>query len=637
MIDKEGISWEFSVKSNQGLNELRKIDQGFDNLKKSANEAEGQVTDSFQKMDKQTSKFKQGLQNLAGEFPLLGNAIRLATSPLGLFTLGVVGVTAAFAHGVQEAKKFDNVFLELKQLNLDKTTSQINTLREDILDLSFEKGLDPHKTVKAFLDVQGGTGKFGDEVKEIVGQIGVFSMAMKMDFNEGINGAVKAMKIFGFGSEEMGDYLASSANAVNVGIASFEELAKVQTEFAGAAGAAGQDYDAANKVFAQFSLMAKNADIAATYTKGFFEDLTKLEKIKINVFKDDGSFRKMDDILSDVNDKFKKLTDQDINKLIEKVGGNEGLRGMLKQVQLQGDDVLKLFEDFDNADFDFDKALANAKGDLDTMSQIVDNKLTTAWIRLGDTIKPILIDLKSWLADTLDWFGEVSKTLHTWSKYGNLKDENNRAAYERDLGAESYMQANMPGYTRQLEGITDPTQKMQAIDNWIAGLQQDIIDTKGDVSLAYSDPTAFARQWNADNAYAAEQGWYTAPDLGTSRSADIELLQSQLNYSYERVGGTQMMINELKSLKEQYGAEGENILGTTTPGSSSSSTKDDSIKGVSVAGAAIRNVTVNIENLIRENIINSSSAQNGMQITADEIVQIVVRAVRDAELTLSRD
>ena len=66
-----------------------------------------------------------------------------------------------------------------------------------------------------------------------------------------------------------------------------------------------------------------------------------------------------------------------------------------------------------------------------------------------------------------------------------------------------------------------------------------------------------------------------------------------------------------------------------------SSSDKDSIKGVSIAGAGIRNVTVNIENLIRENIINAQSSEKGVQDLAAYITEVVVRAVRDAELTLS--
>ena len=44
---------------------------------------------------------------------------------------------------------------------------------------------------------------------------------------------------------------------------------------------------------------------------------------------------------------------------------------------------------------------------------------------------------------------------------------------------------------------------------------------------------------------------------------------------------------------------------------------------------------MNIENLIRENIINAQSSEKGVQDLAAYITEVVVRAVRDAELTLS--
>lgn len=616
-MDKEGISWEFLVNSQKGIANLRQIDGEFDKLKKSAKQVEGQVVDSVGKMDTKMSKFKMGVTSLAGEFPLLGNAIRLATSPLGLLTIGLVGVTAAFSHGAQKAKEFDNTFLEVKNLNLDKTNSQMEKLRNNILNTSFDKGLDPDKFARGMFDVQSATGKYGDEVVDIVQKIGVFSRTMKSDFNETINGASKAMGIFKFGADGLDDYLASSAKVVQLGITTFDQLAKVQTEFAGAAAASGQGYDEANKVFSVFTKTTKNVDIAATMTKGFFEDLKKLEKIKVKVF-ENGEFRKTDDILKDVNDKFKSLDNESISNLIEQIGGNEGLRGLLKQVQANGDDVLKLFKDFDNQEFDFDEALKNANGDLVLMDEIVNNKLTAAWIRLGETITPIFISIKSALADMMDWFTDIP------AAFSKIK------GFDIDIAGKNKSDAGLEHLQSKLDAISDPQQKEAYLDGLIKMETNKLEKNKAD----------FQDYMNNSAIYSKEKGFKESEGFGITKS--IEDIKKQGVVGYDRwkiqteMKSQEMLINEMLGLKRGL-TEGGTIL-DEDPNKQSitgSKTADDSIKGISVAGAAVRHVTVNIENLIRENIINASNAQNGMMMTADEITQIIVRAVRDAELTLS--
>ncbi len=645
-MTKEGIHYEFFVDDKFSA-QFNKIGSSIAKTEDQVKKLDRSTASSFDNMSAKTGKLKEGIKSLAMEFPLLSQAIRLATSPLGMAAIAIVGIGAALHHGVQKAKEFDHTFLELKNLNLDKTTGQMDKLRDTILDLSFEKGLDPVKTAQAFLDVQGGTGKFGKEVEDIVGKIGVFSMVMKMDFNEAINGAVKAMAIFGFGSEEMDDYLASSAHAVNLGIVSFKELAKVQTEFAGAAGASGQGYDAANKIFAVFSLMSKSADIGATYTKGFFEDLTKLEKIDIDVFKDDGSFRVMDDILSDVNTKFKKLNDQSISKLIEKVGGNEGLRGMLKQVQLQGDSVLQLFEDFDNQEFDFDKALENARGDLETMTQIVDNKLSAAWIRLGDTIMPILVDLKSWLADALDWAGEFFTTLHRgWMVISG--DFAGIRKMDQDNYANVKVDTQMEGIQGSLDTFTDPKEKMARLDYYIQSREEMLQMEKDSYKKYMEDPEAYKAYKNKspmkdDHLPEIEKGdfelFMNSIGLSNTNTLDKEnaiggIVEKDKFETEASILTNKLLLDQLKEKKATMMSEEESILGKTD---GSSSSKSDSIAGVSVAGAAVRHVTVNIENLVRDTIINASTVEGGLNDLADKVVEIVVRAVRDAELTISSD
>jgi TP901 family phage tail tape measure protein len=378
--------------------------------------AQDKAAGKFQKLQNHTDKFNKGLRAAASEVPGLDRALSLMTNPFVGLAAGVVAFGAGMTIATNKAAAFNHEFLDIKNLNLDKTESQLSKLNDQILNLSFQEGLDPQKTAKAFYDVQSATGLYGDEVEALTRKVGRFSLATKADLGASINSTTKAMKAFGFSVNEVDDYLASNAKTVQVGITTFDELAKVQTEYGGAAKAAGQDFNTANKVFAAFTAIAKNSELAATMTKSAFEGLIQkntikgLEGIGISMYDANNQLRSVDDIVRDLVPKFKSMDDQSFHKLLGEIGGPEGLRGLLNQVRSSGEDVLKTFDAFDNSKFDIDKALENAKGDFNTLKEIVGNQFNVVMIELGQVILPYVARGLSWIGDAIQWARDNTET-----------------------------------------------------------------------------------------------------------------------------------------------------------------------------------------------------------------------------------
>lgn len=350
------------------------------------------------KVKKSTGTMRQAWAELRGEFPLLDKAARLATNPIVLLGAAVAGTIGIFSKGVAAAREFNHEFLELQNLNLDKTAQQMAGLKQSIFNVAATGLQSANDISKAFFDVQSGTGLFGQEVEAVVQKVAAFSTATKADFDAATQQAVKGMRAWGLEVQQLDGFLASSYATVQVGITTFAQLADVQVEFAGAASAAGQSVDTANKVFAAFTQTAKNTQIAATLTKAAFQDLTKantvagFKKIGVEVFDANGRMRDAGEIITDLVAKFKGLSDQDLAELKEEIGGSEGLRGLLDTVKNQGDDLLDTFKAFDSAKgaFDIDALLENAKGDFETLSKIVGNQVNTVFIQLGEAILPII-------------------------------------------------------------------------------------------------------------------------------------------------------------------------------------------------------------------------------------------------------
>lgn len=624
-------TWKLKDLSDSAFN---KLDAKFKKIDKSVDHLEGNAMGMADNVEKSTGRMKGGFKSLGQEIPIVGRAMNLMRNPVVLTGAAIGGLGLAMYKAGKAAAEFDNNFLELKNLNLDKTTAQIDRLRDSVLDLSFEKGLDPQKTTKAFFDVQSATGKYGEEVKKIVGEVGVFARTMKADYNTSIEGAAKAMGTFQFGAGQLDDFLASSFKTVQVGITTFDQLAQVQTEYAGSAAAAGQGFNEANKLFAVFSKSAKSVDIAATLTKTAFQDLAKkstlkgLEKIGVNVFDASGKMRKLDGIVKDLVPKLGQMSDSDFSKLKEEIGGSEGLRGLMDQLKNSGAEVLDTFKAFDDTDFDFDKALANANGDLNIMNDIISNKLQVAWIKFGDAIMPMLIKMKSIIISMLDGLGKVSEFTNAWFDRQGTADQ--KFAKYSDQFKNDRNQL-ISSYEEKRQGLSIAEQKglfEEMIYKNIKETNAELVSSsfvkkfsQGRNKAPYID--AFSKK----NAFAKENG------------ALIKFIESKKGTpEYEKLFSTSFLKDHfIKEIDKKQG-QTENIDALSTHGSGGSSSNKTALTGITGAADRVRNVTVNIQNLVKDFIVNAADGTGlGELEIMQKIEEVLVRAVRDAELTLSTD
>ncbi|MGB1216986.1 MAG: hypothetical protein ACPG5P_03875, partial [Saprospiraceae bacterium] len=138
-----------------------------------------------------------GLSSMA---PMLSNPYVAAGA-------AVAAVTAGAAIGLGKATiaagNFNHVFLELANLNLDKPNSEIQRLKDNVLDMSLDTGKSAAVISQAYFDVQSATGMYGREVDQVVKKVAVFSKATKTDMNTAIAGAVKGIKNYGLGVNEL--------------------------------------------------------------------------------------------------------------------------------------------------------------------------------------------------------------------------------------------------------------------------------------------------------------------------------------------------------------------------------------------------------------------------------------------------
>ncbi|WP_162819935.1 phage tail tape measure protein [Kordia sp. SMS9] len=377
-------------------------------------------------IDKLKASHVKAFRTMRDEIPLFGKAMDLIGNPYALIAAGLISLTLLFGKGYAEAKRFNHEFLQIKQLNLDKNSKQLASYKENIRDAAFEVGTNLRDSTKAFYDLQSATGVYGDDAVAIFKKVGRYSIATGAELGDSMNATTKAMKAFGLGVKDIDSFLVSNAKTVQVGITTFDELARVQTEYAGAAAGAGQTVDTANKIFAAFTSIAKDSNTAATMTKSAFEGLTQkntvkgLRKIGISLYDTKGNMRDLGDVLQEVSAKFKKMTPKQIDTLIAKIGGPEGLRNLFIKLKTGADDFHNTLNAFDSSQYDLDAALKNAQGDVTVLGDIVRNRFNTAMSKLGELILPLVARGLHFLNSIIVSAYNAYNTFTKWLDSGSL-------------------------------------------------------------------------------------------------------------------------------------------------------------------------------------------------------------------------
>lgn len=579
----------------------------------------------------------QALREVAGQIPGLNSALTMLSSPLGAAGIGIGVVTAGLYKGVQAAKEFDSQFLELRQLNLDKPREEMDSLNDRILEMSMRMGSNATATAKAFYDVQSATGRYGDEVAKIVEQTTLFSQVTKADLDASITGAAKAINAFGLSADQMEGYFASSAKTVQVGITTFKELAEVQTDYAGAAAAANQTVDDANKLFAAFTITAKSSREAATLTKTAFQDIAKkstidgFTKLGVSIFDTEGRMRSVDAITRDLVPQLKGLNDVQFAQLKEQIGGSEGLRGYLNQVKSMGDQVISAFDAFDATEFGMNDALRNAENDLTLMSTKLNNQINTGFIMLGQQIMPTVLAGTTKVVNSLD---------SMLSKWNELSEESE--FFRMGIGLIG-------------DALTAPFRELEKIYNLGVGLVDIFTEVARPVfSLAegltkgYNAVLNMVREstaWSMGEALFGDVAiyWDTFSEYLTMMKDGISDIWEAFNLALSGdLSGAAAALRGNQGINNPAGTDGAGSPLPSAPGSTGTGGGETDtaalgrgISDISGGGAQTRNITVNIAKMVEAINIHTAEVRGEMGDIQRQIEEAMVRAINGAEMAVS--
>lgn len=416
---------------SNGLAKLQLLIELKNKLKSGLDVAKKQVEKSTGQMQSKLNSFKisnvKMFDAIKDQVPGAAGALSMLANPYVLATAAVIGLGAAIGSVTAGAMKFESNFLQIRQLNLDKSRSELDAYRMDINKTAVETGINNDAMAKGFYDLQSALGVYGADAIKIATQVGNYSFATGADFADSINSTTKAMKAFGLGANNVKGLLEANAKTVQTGIVNFEELARVQTEYAGSASAAGQNVDTANKIFAAFTSIAKNADVAANMTKTAFQGLAdpnvlnNLQKYGVGVYDASGNMRQLDDIIKETSGKINGMNDMQFNKFMGDVGGPEGLRALFGKLRTGADDFFKTMDTYNNTKFDLDKALENAKGDPTKLKELVANRwdaiMDTIGIKMLPLVARVLQPISDFLLQIYGYIDGSTKISGEWVPY----------------------------------------------------------------------------------------------------------------------------------------------------------------------------------------------------------------------------
>ena len=604
-------------------NKIELVLQLRNEIRSGLTQARGQIDSEVgrmrSRMNEFTSSTRRGLQGLASEIPIVGNSLSMLTSPIGLLATGAGALTMGLVKATNAAADFNHEFRDLANLNLDKPQNELNSLRNRVLDSAWRKGFDSKQTSNAYNEIQSTIGLYGEAARPIVERQGEFATIMKTSMDKYVAGTAKAMANWRFGVDKLDAFNKSNYAAMQVGVVSFDELAQVQSDYAGAAASINQSFDTANKLFSIFTVRTKSVNEAATLTKSLFNDLTKkptieaFKKIGVNLFDSNKQLKQADIIMMELNNKFLQMKDdRSIVALKNQFTGSEGLIAMIQAATDRTGELKNLLNEFSDSKFNADNALSQAQNDILYRQEQLTNRVDNLMIRLGQVMLPIKEKIVG-----------VAEKLVSNADFYIMKDEKERqGAIQSD--AKSSIYETYSNYLTEVDNLTESELKtrlktLMDLSNQAMGEYNKKTQDYANGGFSNYDLITYFRGKEAKRTY---QDGLTGYDRfwAKGKSDGLRALATEMEQKWYNRG-------TIADANKPSGKD-TNLLG-------GSKTAGDSIDKVVGSSKQVRNIVVNIDSFNKGGINTQNTSLQKMDSQGIEswFTDVCLRAVRNLEMS----
>lgn len=224
-----------------------------------------------------------------------------------------------------------------------------------------------------------------------------------------------ALTAFGMSAKDstkFADLLAKASSSSNTNVGLLGESFKYVAPLFGAVGFSAEDAALALGLMANAGIKGGQSGTAlraavSRLVNPIGEAGAVIEKLGINVSNADGTVRPFRDIMSDLRERFAKLTPEQQAQASATLFGQEAMSGMLAIINASEEDFNKLADATTNyngtAQEMADIMMDNSKGSI----QIFKSALEEMFIAMSDHIIPVVTDVIVKLTEWVSWFGNL--------------------------------------------------------------------------------------------------------------------------------------------------------------------------------------------------------------------------------------
>lgn len=372
---------------------------------------DSKLKSSFQNFDSMIGKMETSATTQQSTLSKMGQSI----SQFG--TAWSIGITQPITEAGKAiysvGSEFDSNMSKVKAIT-QATGEDFENLRQKAIDLGRDTVFSSSEVSDAMVEM----GKAGWDTQQIIdGMAGVLDAASASGENLSSVSTIMADTITNFGlaaedSAHVADVLTQAANAGTISISDLGESFKYIGPVANTLGISFEDVSTALLAMSKSGIRGSQAGTSLrTMLTNLVNPTDKMtaamQELGIEITNEDGSFRSLDDILSQLRSSMAGMTDDQKAQYAAILANKTGMSGLLSILNLSQDEYDKLAASIDNcggvAQQTADVMQDNLANDVEQLT----GSLESLAIQIMDNLNPYLRALVQWLESVVDWFSQL--------------------------------------------------------------------------------------------------------------------------------------------------------------------------------------------------------------------------------------
>lgn len=339
-------------------------------------------------------------------------------------TVPLLGIGTA---GLKVASDFDSAMSGVKAIS-GATGEEFDALRAKAIELGGSTAFSANEVAEAMTEMA----KAGWDSQQILdGMGGVLDAAAASGENLGTVSTIVADAITGFGMEakestRVADLLTQAANSGTIGINDLGESFKYIAPVAGSMDLSIEDVTTA---LSAMSMSGIKGSQAGTSLRGVLTRMVKptdqvaaaMDELGIVLTNSDGTFKSLDQILSEMRGSFSGLTDEQKTYYAATLAGQEGMSGLLSLLNMSQEEYDEIAASMDNASGVAKETAEVMRDNLAADVEELGGSLESLAITLAEHIIPHLRTFVQWLTELVGKFTDLDpETQKTILKFAGI-------------------------------------------------------------------------------------------------------------------------------------------------------------------------------------------------------------------------